>query len=133
MTALGKRRTAALAVLVARGRSTGLDIAKCVTRDHGVSMTWHGALGEVVALEDVGLVEAAAPHRDERGCMRGTWKPTEAGRVALADALKPTHTPTEGLPSRSRSTARARHTSWANTSDARLLLTWLPVRGSRDV
>jgi hypothetical protein len=87
MTRLGKRRTVALAVLVARGRSTGLDVAKCATRDHSVNMTWDGALAQMIALEDAGLAEQAAPHRDERGCLRGTWKPTDAGREALVVAL----------------------------------------------
>lgn len=80
---LGKRRTAALAVLAQRGRSTGLDIAKVATRN-GVSMTMDGALGVVVDLQGVGLAEPSEPHLDERGMLRGTWTVTTAGRAALA-------------------------------------------------
>jgi hypothetical protein len=83
---IGRRKTAVLAILADRGRSTGLDIAKCATRDYGVRMTWDGALGEAVALEDAGLVEKADPHLDERGRLRGTWVLTADGRSALAQA-----------------------------------------------
>jgi hypothetical protein len=86
MSALGKRRTAVLAVLADRRRATGADIAHLVREGHGIGMTIDGALDTVIGLENRGLAEKDEPHMDRGGKLRGTWRPTAEGDQVATEA-----------------------------------------------
>lgn len=80
---LGKRRAAVLAALVGNRRATHRDVMLLAER-LGVAMSYDGSRDVLADLVRIGYAELSETHLDRSGMLRPTWKPTPAGREALA-------------------------------------------------